>query len=408
MAQYALKINSYLGSDTRIQVVREKSAKPEKYSHAHLDRDCENQTTEKNESIPPSKKPRNHGAPRTQNRLSPHARKILQRIGGAISAYYDASSAAFLTGTFPGSSLDSQRAIAAQAGWIVDRLKSWIHKRIAANIAYWVWEFQKRGTLHLHYVCIVPDRGDRQRLMADFRDEWIRLISGASKRSGENLFIGEKSRDFFTEKEKLQIYAQECYKNCSSYLSKYLSKSKSSEFPAPCRLWGCTRQARFLVARHCISLEIPSIPLHRAEDLAYKFESYSNAPQERRRYFRHRFSQGFTILLYDDLLRKDLLPPEKMEKANDGMISAIARIFWKMEEYECLQAFIGLASSPLRDFLRRCSAPSGGMINSYSDDEIRNNLIEINSLASEIPALKFYERDNLRNLIGAALKCIQH
>jgi hypothetical protein len=387
--------------------VKERSPKRELYVDSHLDRNSEDKTigtADDSTASNPRKGSRNR---RTQDRLSPHARATLQRIGGVNAVYNGAESVAFLTGTFPGSTFAAQSAIASQAGWLVNALKAWIYKRIGANVAYWVWEFQKRGTLHLHYVVVIPDERDRNRLMADFRDEWIRLIKGASARSGVNLFIGEKSRDFFTEKEKLQIYAQQCYKNCSSYLSKYLAKSKPSNFPAPCRLWGCTREARNLVARNLITVEISSKTLSRASEMAYEYDSCSNVSSDKRRYFRHRFSQGFTILLYDDNLRAELITEEPKKVDEKGLQAALDRLSWKIFQFHAGSQLNEMGSLPLRQSFK------SGRLNLKSCNGLKqlqqldDNLAEIGVMVFLIPAVKPWHREEIKNLVEACRCLIQ-
>lgn len=323
LALYSIKVNSYLGSDTRIQVVKDGNPKKESY----LDRNPENETTNKTHSgrsRDASDRPVRSARVR-RSRLTAHGKATLQRIGGCVSHNTPAEFSLFLTGTFPGKTFAAQSAIADQSAWIVHRLKAWIYKRVGPNIGYYVWEFQKRGTLHLHYVVVIPNKDDRNWIEREFRDEWIRLIAGASARSSCDLFIGERGRNFFTEKEKLQIYAQECYKNCSSYLSKYLAKGKFRNFPPPVRMWGCTKEARNAVASSLIRLEICHKVISDAEEIAYALERESDTPNDKRRFFRHRFSQGFTILLYNDSYRM-LLSEMKEQMVNRRKIGYLEKI----------------------------------------------------------------------------------
>lgn len=304
MPLYDVVVKSYLGSDTRIQVT--KNGNPKKTDP--LDRNLEYETIDParlSASTCTGGKPIKRNLVRSP-RLSTYAKASLQRVGGAVAARFPPHESIFLTGTFPGGDFRSQSAVASESAWIVHRLKSWIYKKIGANVSYYVWEFQKRGTLHLHYVVLVPCARARAEIIEGFREEWIRLIAGASIRSGQNLFIGNKGRDFFLEKEKLQIYAQECYKSSAAYLSKYLSKKKYKDFPPPTRMWGASREARKLVAESLISIRFCHKTISQAEDIAYRMESESNTPQEKSRFFRHRFSQGFTILLYNDVYRIEL------------------------------------------------------------------------------------------------------
>lgn len=383
--------------------MKERSPKRELYKNLPLDRNSETETEEKTDE------PHLEGARkcqrqnRTQNRLSTHARQTLQRVGGAAKFCFNVSDALFLTGTFPGGTFEYQSAIAANAGWIAHRLKAWIYKIVGANVAYWVWEFQRRGTLHLHYVVMIPDAHLRAHVQCEFRNEWIRLIKGASERSGVNLFIGKKGRDFFTEKELLQIYAQECYKSCASYLSKYLSKKKKYDFPSPCRLWGCTKEARLMVARSLVTVEHCSKTLQAATDLAWRYDSYSNVGNEKRRCFRHRFSQGFTILLYDDNLRDDLEKKDEEMSYNHHLNEALSRLSDKLLQVKAYNHIIGIATPSLK------SRFVGGELNKYTEPTLKNlqqlqdDLKELDEVIQICGGIRHFHVNDVRNLIKSAL-----
>lgn len=405
LSQYTVKINSYFGADTRIQVVKERSPRFDFQNLGILDRDAEIKTeSEKDESLQSITRKAKPGN-RSQTRLSTHARALIQRIGGCSDLWFNPSDALFLTGTFPGESYEYQSAIAENAGWLINCLKAWIYKIIGANVAYWVWEFQERGTLHLHYVVHIPDHYQRAYIQFEFRNEWIRLMKLASARSGENLFIGRKGRDFFTEKELLQIYAQECYKSVASYLSKYLSKNKEGLFPAPCRLWGCTKEARLMVARSLISIEFCSKSIADASEIAWKYDSYSNVPNEKRRYFRHRFSEGFTILLYDDLLREDLIEKGKEVDSNQSLNAALGRLSVGLVKVRAYDPIMEIASPALKKcfeggaFQKTCNSTLREL------SELQTNLFELQAAIALAGKIRFYHVEEINNLIEAAL-CI--
>lgn len=398
MALFDVKCNSYSGSDTRIQVVRQRA--PEKFSY--LDRDAQFETTARaaDTASNPSQSDRGRGENRLRTGLTKFARQTLQRIGGAVGLACSARSACFLTGTFPGGTQTAQSAIASQAPWIVHALKAWLYKRVGKNIGYYVWEFQRRGTLHLHYVVVIEDEDLRASVLSDFRDEWIRLIAGASKRSGVNLFLGNKGRDFFTEKEKLQIYAQECYKDCSSYLSKYLSKKSSSDFPAPCRLWGCTREARNLVAKGLISFSVIGKSLAVADDLAHQLDSYSEAAPEKRRYFRHRFSEGFTILLYDDGIRHVLEDLSKMQSPEYHLKMRIVSLYGSLQKQEILEYLENSSSPPVMLDLHHAISTPWKHITAVNWEGFYTTSIELKALIFLCPTLTRYQKNELRNKLN--------
>lgn len=403
MPLYDVVVESFLGSDTRIMVV--KNGNPKKDSS--LDRNSKYETIR---SEPLTAKAARLGSPRKREfvrcpRLSTNAKKNLQRIGGVVSAGTSAHQSIFLTGTFPGDSFRAQRAIASQSAWLVHRLKSWLYKQVGANVGYYVWEFQRRGTLHLHYVVLVPDAERRKAIIEGFRDEWIRLIQGASIRSGEDLFVGRKQRNFFLEKEKLQIYAQECYKSSASYLSKYLSKKKTSKFPPPSRLWGSTRAAKNLVASSLIQFRICHKKLADAEDIAFRLEAESDTPREATRFWRHRFSQGFTILIYNDTFRihlsrigKTLMPSPKtsyLEKA---------QILKREMEKAGLMAYCFERATRVGwgDFLSVVS-PELEYAPPMIPQDACMALLEVRALVGEAPISRARTRYDIRNRISAIL-----
>jgi len=403
MALYDVKVNSHLGADTRVQVVKVGNPKKETY----LDRNSKYETSEFGRgegSLGERGKPAT--TPRVRSgRLSANAKKILQRIGGCVAATSVSNQSAFLTGTFPGDSHREQSAIAAQSGWLVHRLKAWIYKRIGANVGYYVWEFQKRGTLHLHYVVLVPDPVSRAAIISDFREEWIRLIAGASKRCGVDLFIGKGERNFFLEKEKLQIYAQECFKSCASYLSKYLAKGRSSDFPAPARMWGATREARHLVASSVISLAFHNLTLSNAENVAYQLQAESDTPREKEFFFRHRFSQGFTILLYNDTFRMNLseMQRQAVNKRKIGYLDKIASM-WRT----CIDK--GMTADIVRDLSKPGLSDLQSLINYgkegfkvASPQEVVECLLELRAVISEVPSGGFRMRFEVRERIAVII-----
>jgi len=309
-------------------------------------------------------------------------------------------SSCFLTGTFPGGSASAQASIASQAPWIINTLKAWLYKRIGKNVGYYVWEFQKRGTLHLHYVVVIDDEALRASVIADFRDEWIRLIAGASARSGENLFIGNHGRNFFTEQEKLQIYAQECYKDCASYLSKYLAKKSQSDFPAPCRLWGATKEARNLVAKGLISFSVIGKSLPVADALAHRLDSYSDGQPEKRRYFRHRFSQGFTILLYDEGIRRALEELSNVPTPEYHMQQRVFSLYGSLQKLDILGYLKQTASPPMLPDLSLIISSNWKAISVEEWSAFFISSIELKSLILLCPFLTRYQKNELRNRLN--------
>lgn len=405
MPLFTLKVNSFIGADTRITLSQERSPRKELFPPPPLDRNPENETTVP-ETVSPLPSPNRHrSGKRTQTRLTRFARQSIQRIGAALASEHPPEEILFLTGTFPGESFDAQKAIASQAGWIASRLKAWLYKRLGSNLAFYVWEFQRRGTLHLHYVVAVPDSSLRAAIVRDFRSEWIRLIQGASLRSSENLFIGRRSRNFFLESELLQVYAQECRKSPGGYLAKYLSKNAETKFPAPARLWGATREARHLVARNCISLVIPSLSLSRASDLADEIESWAECDQSKIFSFRHRFTLGKTVVFYDDSIRCHLVPP-KPTSSDEELIACCRRLHNKLLQVGLVLMLFDYSSKPLKGRLLEWGAGVFDVSDQATGSSLSVDLGELKALISLVAIEEWYHRSDLINLVDRCLKLI--
>ena len=188
-----------------------------------------------------------------------YGRQIVREAGAALDAGR-ISRTVFLTGTLPGSTLESFRALAAWSAWTVKTLLQWILDTDGEALSFGVWEFQKRGALHLH-LCI---QASSSKLANEFKlrwkARWIRILDGIGRRSGIDLYSRGESGTWSGQKFITRTDAQTVEKSCGRYLSKYLSKgsvisSKACATP-PARWWFISAALRRRISAQRISYEV--------------------------------------------------------------------------------------------------------------------------------------------------------
>jgi hypothetical protein len=88
-----------------------------------------------------------------------------------------------------------------------------------------VWEYQKRGALHLHVAVRLQDGVECQRLKNTWKRRWIALIDKIGERSGTDMFQKCDGTTWQDRRWVVRTDAQTVEKSVSRYLSKYCSKT---------------------------------------------------------------------------------------------------------------------------------------------------------------------------------------
>lgn len=189
---------------------------------------------------------------RAATRFGLDARRHILRSGAAMeSRCASPQESLFMTGTLPGSTPQALVAIATHADYIVDRLKSWLSKQRQDRLDIYVWELQKRGALHIHYVTHIPDKKARDRVRRGFHREWCNLLDAVGRKAGVDMYQKGFGDGGSHDRSVVQAYAVEVEKSVAAYLSKYVSKqhnvlTKFNERYAPKRWWGRSRPLKAL------------------------------------------------------------------------------------------------------------------------------------------------------------------
>jgi hypothetical protein len=136
------------------------------------------------------------------------------------------------------------------SGFIVHRLKAWIHDIDSSYSCVYCWEWQKRGALHIHVAIYANSITKRNDIFNGIRMKWITLLEEVSDRSGVDLFKKSGGRGTWRgHYDKIRATAEWVKKSVAAYLGKYLSKAQTpildtTRYFYPSRWWGSTQNLK--------------------------------------------------------------------------------------------------------------------------------------------------------------------
>ena len=162
--------------------------------------------------------------------------------------------------TLPANTQEAFECIAAYSGYAVNRLFQPVRRDYAdCNSWFFVWEYQKRGALHLHIAhyhhCKIIGSLIGEKLL----ETWHDILCDISENSGVCLFTA-KENDRCTIRQNHQHLTQPMRKSVAGYFSKYAAKAsqnednnyikKFSQMYPPSRFWGSSSQIKAIVKSH--------------------------------------------------------------------------------------------------------------------------------------------------------------
>lgn len=181
----------------------------------------------------------------TRHNLTRYARQTIREVGAVIDSGI-LRNTVFLTGTLPGSTTEALDALAAWSAWAVGAVLQWVRDYSPTANYFGVWEYQKRGALHLH-VCIQcqsPQEADN--LKRRWKDRWILVLRGVARRSGVDVFRRDHNHTWADTPWAVRTDAQTVEKSVACYLAKYLSKGSAKNraacYSPPSAWWFAKRQ----------------------------------------------------------------------------------------------------------------------------------------------------------------------
>lgn len=157
-----------------------------------------------------------------------------------------------VTLTLPANTEASFTALAAYSGDAINLLFQPI-RRDYPNECYWffVWEYQKRGALHIHLCVYHPDLGVTKTIAQLLYDRWYVVLELIQEKSCTDMFVRRDGKTY-TSKEKYHRYIQPVRRSLGAYFSKYAGKKQSKndfycqKYPVS-RFWGSSQNLKDLV-----------------------------------------------------------------------------------------------------------------------------------------------------------------
>lgn len=221
-----LKISINAAGDMRLQTLADKPDIRDFKGCESTPLVCSAQVQELTRSNPSAERS-GFGKLATRAGFSKVARRLIREAGGIVDTQAK-SRVIFLTGTLPGSTREAVSALAAWSGWAVQTVKQWVRDFAPGSLYFGVWEYQRRGALHLHLCIAAPTTVAARQLKQRWKNRWLRILDAISRRSKVDLYGRENGDTWATRKWVTRTDAQSVEKSVAKYLSKYLSKGSAA------------------------------------------------------------------------------------------------------------------------------------------------------------------------------------
>lgn len=177
----------------------------------------------------------------------------LRECGAAIDHICgDPQKTVAITLTLPAHHEAAFRALAAYSGYAVNRLFQPIRRDYSEKVLwFFVWEYQKRGALHLHIALYHPDAGKALEIGKSFREQWHKILQDIGKKAECDMFAGRNGRRN-DDINKMHFYCQPMRRSLGAYFSKYAGKKESKQawycrkYPVS-RFWGSSYALKKIV-----------------------------------------------------------------------------------------------------------------------------------------------------------------
>ena len=181
-----------------------------------------------------------------EGKFGSRAKQTLCEFGAAVDQRYG-KNAVFFTFTLPGGRPGAFRALAEWSSYVVSRVVQWWRDHLPGAWYAWVWEYQKRGALHLHGVVADDDYVGLVRLLLAWKEFACDLLQQTSALAGVDLLSHYSAGRPCSCRAHVQMDAVFVQKSAAKYLAKYMGKSRAKllvkdAYP-PTRWWRVSNKA---------------------------------------------------------------------------------------------------------------------------------------------------------------------
>jgi hypothetical protein len=180
---------------------------------------------------------------------------------GHIIEHHAKGQAIFQTLTMAGGTRKAYACMAAASGYIVDRIGRWLRGRVVNGFFAYVYELQKRGAPHLHYLFRLPDDVDVDDFALAFKDQWRKILDNVSDESGVDLYARAGGGTWRGNPDYPNCQSKLITDGYAQYMAKYASKERSkggisSPF-RPGRWWGVSYAVRKEIKKRRLDVYFP-------------------------------------------------------------------------------------------------------------------------------------------------------
>lgn len=185
--------------------------------------------------------------PPLPTRFTSNARNYVRDVAHIAEHDFDGQGC-FLTLTYPGGRRVGFQTMGVASGYAVDRFNRWLRYKVKGGIFAYVWEVQKRGAPHLHYVFRVGNEITRRDFCNDARLQWYKILCDISDQTWVDLFQRRGRGSHRGNPDVLQVDCRPLDGTYARYISKYMTKTETKTtnkfkwFPG--RWWGVSYEGR--------------------------------------------------------------------------------------------------------------------------------------------------------------------
>jgi hypothetical protein len=194
--------------------------------------------------------------------LTKYAKRTIKEAG-YICARDKQGETVFATATLPGSSFDAMRSLAENSGYASNLLTQWFRRHFTKPEYFYVWEWQKRGALHVHFVFQCASPREAYKIERSFKKVWLQILVQVSEKCGKDIFERSGGGTWAKSSRVCQVKIVRRVVNAGRYLSKYLGKgSDNSNMDTslyPGRWWSVSYALLKRIREQRISLYSPII-----------------------------------------------------------------------------------------------------------------------------------------------------
>lgn len=174
-----------------------------------------------------------HHIPGTPNPKRNFTRNGAHRIleAGAVMDDLYPGKTWMVTLTIPGSTVAALKTVAAYSHEIVNKLSNTIRDNPKAKGAmyFYVWEFQTRSALHMHWAVVHPDVEIAEQIAKKLEKHWFQLLLKLKRKTGVDCFEKEGGGTWRNKPHKWRSDVQKVKKSVAAYYAKYCSKDSTNQ-----------------------------------------------------------------------------------------------------------------------------------------------------------------------------------